>query len=133
MAQLTEIVKDYFTSAVVDRFALMDTLSEFLAVELGGAKLYEKALTLVTDSQTKSAFREFLKQTLNHQKVLTRMITQLGGNPKTQSDTAKIAAEKAQALMRTMGRRELSKEQNQLNAIENIVLAETKDHGDWEL
>jgi hypothetical protein len=61
------------------------------------------------------------------------MITQLGGNPKTQSDTAKIAAEKAQALMRTMGRRELSKEQNQLNAIENIVLAETKDHGDWEL
>jgi rubrerythrin len=133
MAQLTEIVKDYFTNAVVDRFALMDTLSEFLAVELGGAKLYEKALTLVTDSQTKSAFREFLKQTLNHQKVLTRMITQLGGNPKTQSDTAKIAAEKAQALMRTMGRRELSKEQNQLNAIENIVLAETKDHGDWEL
>ena len=32
-----------------------------------------------------------------------------------------------------MSRAGLSKDENELNAIENIVLAETKDHADWEL
>jgi hypothetical protein len=32
-----------------------------------------------------------------------------------------------------MGRSGLSKDEAQLNAIENIVLAETKDHADWKL
>jgi len=133
MAEFTEIVKDYFTNAQVSKSALMDLLSEFLAVEEGGQQLYEKALELVFDSEVKTKFREFLKQTMTHQKVLTEIITRLGGNPRSQSRTAKIATMKAQSLLRTMGDRGLSRDQNQLNAMENIVLAETKDHADWEL
>jgi rubrerythrin len=112
---------------------LMDLLSEFLAVEQGGQELYEKALELVFDSEVKTKFREFLKQTMTHQKVLTEIISKLGGNPRAQSHTAKIATQKAQGLLRTMGEPGLSRDQNQLNAMENIVLAETKDHADWEL
>jgi rubrerythrin len=133
MAEFTEIVKDYFTNAQVSKSALMDLLSEFLAVEEGGQKLYEKALELVFDSEVKTRFREFLKQTMTHQKVLTEIISKLGGNPNSQSHTAKIATQKAEALLRTMGDPGLSRDQNQLNAMENIVLAETKDHADWEL
>ena len=133
MAEFTEIVKDYFTNAQVSKSALMDLLSEFLAVEEGGQQLYEKALELVFDSEVKTKFREFLKQTMTHQKVLTEIINKLGGNPRAQSPTAKIASQKAEALLRTMGDPGLSRDQNQLNAIENIVLAETKDHADWEL
>jgi rubrerythrin len=133
MAEFTEIVKDYFTNAQVSKSALMDLLSEFLAVEEGGQQLYEKALELVFDSEVKAKFREFLKQTMTHQKVLNEIITKLGGNPHSQSSTAKIANQKAQALLRTMGDPGLSRDQNQLNAMENIVLAETKDHADWEL
>jgi rubrerythrin len=133
MAEFTEIVKDYFTNAQVSKSALMDLLSEFLAVEQGGQKLYEKALDLVFDSEVKTRFREFLKQTMTHQKVLTEIISKLGGNPNSQSHTAKIATQKAEALLRTMGDPGLSRDQNQLNAMENIVLAETKDHADWEL
>ncbi len=133
MAEFTEIVKDYFTNAQVSKSALMDLLSEFLAVEEGGQQLYEKALELVFDSEVKIKFREFLKQTMTHQKVLTEIINKLGGNPRAQSPTAKIASQKAEALLRTMGDPGLSRDQNQLNAMENIVLAETKDHADWEL
>jgi rubrerythrin len=133
MAEFTEIVKDYFTNAQVSKSALMDLLSEFLAVEEGGQQLYEKALELVFDSEVKTKFREFLKQTMTHQKVLTEIINKLGGNPRAQSPTAKIASQKAEALLRTMGDPALSRDQNQLNAMENIVLAETKDHADWEL
>jgi len=133
MAEFTEIVKDYFTNAQVSKSALMDLLSEFLAVEEGGQQLYEKSLELVFDSEVKTRFREFLKQTMTHQKVLTEIINKLGGNSNSQSHTAKIATQKAEALLRTMGDPGLSRDQNQLNAMENIVLAETKDHADWEL
>lgn len=133
MAELTEKVKDFFTSARINNSTLMDVLSEFLAVEMGGQKLYEKALTLVSDSEVRSKFREFHKQTLKHQLVLTDVIRRLGGNTRAQSPTAKVATEKAQALLRSMEGNGLSKDQAELNAIENIVLAETKDHADWEL
>ena len=69
MAELTEKVKDFFTSARINRSTLMEVLSEFLAVEMGGQKLYEKALTLVSDSEVKTKFREFHRQTIKHQKV----------------------------------------------------------------
>ena len=133
MAELTEKVKDFFTSARINNSTLMDVLSEFLAVEMGGQKLYEKALTLVSDSEVRSKFREFHRQTLKHQLVLTDVIHRLGGNSRAQSPMAKVASEKAQALLRSMERDGLSKDQAELNAIENIVLAETKDHADWEL
>ena len=78
MAELTEKVKDFFTSAKINKSTLMDVLSEFLAVEMGGQKLYEKALTLVSDSEVRTKFREFHRQTIKHQKVLTDVIRQLG-------------------------------------------------------
>jgi rubrerythrin len=133
MAELTEKVKDFFTSARINNSTLMDVLSEFLAVERGGQELYEKALTLVSDSEVRSKFREFHRQTLKHQLVLTDVIHRLGGNSRAQSPTAKVATEKAKALLRSMDANGLSKDQAELNAIENIVLAETKDHADWEL
>jgi len=133
MAELTEKVKDFFTSAKINKSTLMDVLSEFLAVEMGGQKLYEKALGLVSDSEVRSKFHEFHRQTIKHQKVLADVINKLGGNTRTQSPGAKVATEKAQALLRSMDGNGLSKDQAELNAIENIVLAETKDHADWEL
>ena len=133
MAELTEKVKDFFTSARINKSTLMEVLSEFLAVEMGGQKLYEKALRMVSDSEVRSKFHEFHRQTIKHQKVLTDVINKLGGNTRTQSAGAKVATEKAQALLRSMDGNGLSKDQAELNAIENIVLAETKDHADWEL
>jgi bacterioferritin (cytochrome b1) len=96
-------------------------------------KLYERALKLISDSEVQTKFREYHHQTLDHQKVLIGIIHKLGGNPRFQSATAKLASEKAQALLHTMGAAGLSKDERQLNAIENLVLAETKDHADWEL
>jgi rubrerythrin len=133
MAELTEKVMDFFSSARINERRLMDVLSEFLAVEVGGQKLYEKALGLVSDSEVRTKFREFHRQTLKHQKVLTDVIHQLGGNTRAQSPGAKVATQKAQALLHSMDRNGLSKDQAELNAIENIVIAETKDHADWEL
>ena len=130
MADLSEKVIDFFTNAKVNMRTLHEVLSEFLAVEVGRQKLYERALELVTDTEVRSKFREYHRQTVRHQKTLIDVIRKLNGNPQMPSAKAKVAAGKAQALLKTMGRSGLSKDEAQLNAIENIVLA---DHADWEL
>ena len=134
MSEMAEKVKDYFTSSKFKREEIMDKLSEFLTVEKGGVKLYEAALKHVKDTEVKAKFHEFHKQTIRHEEILTNIIGKLGGNPAYKSAGAKIAELKAEALLRTMNESKgLSAKEAELNAIENIVIAETKDHADWEL
>jgi rubrerythrin len=134
MAEITETVKDYFTSSAFKRDELMDKLSEFLTVERGGVKLYEAALKLVHNREVKEKYQEFLRQTRRHEEILTDIVEKLGGKPSYKSAGAKIAEEKAEALLKTMTETKgMSAQDAEINAIENIVIAETKDHADWEL
>jgi rubrerythrin len=134
MSDITETVKDYFISTTFKRDQLMDKLSEFLTVEKGGVKLYEAALKHVRNREVKEKFRKFHKQTMRHEEILTGIIEELGGKPSYKSAGAKIAEAKANALLKTMGETKgMSPAEAELNAIENIVIAETKDHADWEL
>jgi rubrerythrin len=137
MAEIIEKVEDYVTRESFSHEMLMDKLSEFLAVEKGGVQLYEAALRVVQNEEVRNKFREFLAQTRKHEEILTRVINQLGGNPSEMSASAKIAEKKAKALLETMdasnGKIALSPKEAEINAMENILLAETKDHADWEL
>jgi rubrerythrin len=132
MSSVIEKAEDYLTSARISREELRNKLSEFLAVEKGGLKLYEQALRIVVDPDVAKKFRVFHKQTRNHEVILTRVIQALGMDPGYLSPGAKVATEKADALLKTMTNG-LSGKSAELNAIENIILAETKDHADWEL
>ena len=134
MSEMTETVKDYFISSSFKREELMDKLSEFLTVEQGGIKLYEAALKLVRNREVKDKFREFHQQTIRHHEILTEIIEKLGGKAAYKSVGAKLAEAKANALLKTMtSTTTKTPAQAELNAIENIVIAETKDHADWEL
>jgi rubrerythrin len=134
MSEIAETVKDYFTSSEFKRDELMDKLSEFLTVERGGVKLYEAALRLVKDREVTGKYQEFLRQTRRHEEILTNIIQRLGGSPAMMSAGAKIAQRKAEALLETMNETQgMSGQEAEINAIENIVIAETKDHADWEL
>jgi rubrerythrin len=134
MSEITETVKDYFTTSKFKRDELMDKLNEFLTVERGGVKLYEAALRHVHDREVKEKYQEFLRQTHRHEEILTEIIEKLGGKPAHMSAGAKVAKQKADALLKTMSETAgLSSAEAEINAIENIVIAETKDHADWEL
>jgi rubrerythrin len=134
MSGIVEKVKDFTTSQTIDRKMLMDKLSEFLAVEKGGVKLYTEALRHVMDDDVRDKFNEFLGQTRRHVEILEGVIRDLGGQTTYMSPSAGIAEEKAEALLKTMAEADgASGKQAELNAIENIVIAETKDHADWEL
>jgi rubrerythrin len=132
MANVIEKAEDYLSSATISQELLRDKLSEFLAVEKGGLKLYEQALQIVSDLELRQKFSEFRDQTRKHESILMRVIQALGMDPGYLSPGAKLATEKADALLKTM-RYGLSAKSAEINAVENIILAETKDHADWQL
>lgn len=134
MANILEKAEDYVSSARISHAVLRDKLSEFLAVEKGGLKLYERALQVVIDPEVSRKFREFREQTRKHETILIRVMSALGMDPDYVSPGARMAAQKAAALLNTMTEANgLASQASEINAIENIVLAETKDHADWEL
>jgi rubrerythrin len=132
MANVIEKAEDYLSTATISREVLRDKLSEFLAVEKGGLKLYEQALRIVSDSDLRKKFSEFRDQTRKHETILISVIHELGMDPAYLSAGAKLATEKADALLKTM-RDGLSAKSAEINAVENIILAETKDRADWAL
>jgi rubrerythrin len=118
----------------MERQVLMDKLSEFLMVEQGGLELYRIALARATDPETRQQYQEFAEQTDCHRSVLVRLIERLGGDPSYVSPTARLAQLKASSLLETAVRAGgLSQEELEANDLENVLLAETKDHADWHL
>jgi len=114
---------------IVNAEWLRDFLSEMLAVEKGGVKLYEKALNELTHNEFENELTEFLHQTEYHVEVCTEMLKAAGGDEDYMSPGAEAADHKAEGLISTTVPAEL----RDLNNIENLVLAETKDHWNWEM
>ena len=115
MANVIEKAEDYLSSATISHEMLRDKLSEFLAVEKGGLKLYEQALRIVSDADLEKRFSEFREQTRKHEAILIRVIKALGMDPAYLSPGAKLANEKADALLKTM-RDGLSARSAEINA-----------------
>jgi rubrerythrin len=107
---------------------LKDFLSEMLAVEKGGVKLYERALSDLQHSEHEDKLNEFLRQTERHVELCTDMLQAAGGDSEYMSPGAQAAEHKAEGLIST----EVPPQMMDLNNIENLVLAETKDQWNWE-
>jgi rubrerythrin len=107
---------------------LLEFMSEFLAVEKGGIQLYTAAAKRSTDPEIKGVYENFLSQTENHARILTEAIEELGGDPSYMSPGA-VAQEKLAKAMLSL---EVPKELRELKDAELLLLAETKDHMDWE-
>jgi hypothetical protein len=108
---------------------LKDFLSEMLAVEMGGVKLYERALSDLEHSEHEEKLTEFLRQTERHVELCTDLLNAAGGDPGYKSPGAHAAEQKAEGLINT----EVPPPMMDLNNIENLVLAETKDQWNWDL
>ena len=108
---------------------LRDFLSEMLAVEKGGVKLYERALSDLEHSELEDKLTEFPKQTHRHIELCTSMLELAGGDSNYQSPGAQAADHKADGLITA----EVPPKMLDQNNIENLVLAETKDHWNWEM
>lgn len=114
---------------------LHELLYQALETERGGIKIYETALTCVQNKDLKSEWEEYLEQTRNHEQVLLKVFEDLGLDPETATPGRKVVAHIGDSLVAAM---EMAKTKGsagdaQLVAGECVVLAETKDHQNWEL
>jgi len=112
-----------------------DLLQQMLETEMGGVKVYETALKCVQNADLKEEWEKYLEQTKNHVSIVQKLMAALGVEPK-ETPSRKVVRHIGEALVQamTMARQsEAPKEAAEIVACECVVLAETKDHSNWEL
>lgn len=114
---------------------LHELLYQALETEQGGIKIYETALSCAQNKDLKKEWQEYLEQTRTHEQVLLDVFKELGLNPKTVTPGRQVVAHIGQSLVAAMNlaKAKGSAAEAQLVAGECVVLAETKDHQNWEL
>jgi rubrerythrin len=114
--------------------ALLDKLSECLMVEQCGWQLYRVVGERTSDPELAERYQEFGQETDRHRTILTVLIRDLGGDPDHVSPTARLAQAKSEALLQSaLVAGPLSAAEREASDLENVLLAETKDHADWAL
>ena len=108
---------------------LRNFMSEMLAVERGGVQLYEKALQELSHEEMRPRLEQFLVQTQRHVEICEMMLQHAGAESDMRSPGAEAAEHKAQGLLSAEAPQEMADQNN----LENLVLAETKDHWNWEM
>jgi rubrerythrin len=110
-------------------------LYQALETELGGVQVYRTALRCVVNKDLKKEWEEYLEQTENHVRIVENVFTRLGLDPEAEPPGRLVVRHLGESLVKAM---EMALEAGkpaaaQLVAAECVVLAETKDHLNWEL
>jgi len=103
--------------------------------ERGGVKVYQTALACALNPDLKREWEHYLEQTKKHVAALEGVCEALGIDAATETPGVKVVRHVGQSLVQAM---ELARQARdaaaaQLTACECVVLAETKDHADWQL
>ena len=114
---------------------LKELLCQALETELGGVQIYATALRCVVNEDLKEEWEKYLEQTERHVEIVTEVFTAMGIDPKTETPGRKVVRHIGESLVKAMEMALKNGEPGaaQLVAAECVVLAETKDHLNWEL
>ena len=114
---------------------LNELLLQALETELGGVQIYTTALRCVENEDLKEEWEEYLQQTERHVEVVQDVLTSLGIKPDTETPGRKVVRHIGESLVKAMEMALSGGDRGaaQLVATECVVLAETKDHLNWEL
>ena len=114
---------------------LRELLLQSLEHERGGVILYETAIECAINDDLREEWEKYLGQTENHVEVLTTACEALGLDPDEMTPGRKIVQHNGKSLVVAMKMALAASDAPaaELVACECVVLAETKDHFDWEL
>lgn len=114
---------------------LRELLLQSLEHERGGVLIYQTALECVINDDLRKEWEKYLEQTENHVNVLTRVCESLDLDPGEVTPGCKIVQYTGRSLVMAMKIALAASDPPaaELVACESVVLAETKDHADWEL
>jgi rubrerythrin len=114
---------------------LKDLLLQSLEHERGGVKIYKAAIAAARREDLRSEWTRYLGQTEQHVVALTEVCESFALDPFTTTPGTQIVKATGTALVHAIeqARATGNPDAAQIVAAECVVLAETKDHLDWEL
>ena len=114
---------------------VIDLLLQSLEHERGGIRVYQTALRCVQNDDLREEWEKYLEETRDHERVLTQLCEALEIDPEAATPGREIVHMLGQSLVDAMDKAKAAgkPEAAQIVACECVVLAETKDHLDWEL
>ena len=112
-----------------------ELLLQALEHEKGGVQIYETALKCAVMPQLADEWQQYLDQTRMHVRVLTEVLAVLKIDLYKETAGRQIVRQNGAALVHAMeaALQSTDKEAAQLVACDCVILAETKDHANWEL
>jgi rubrerythrin len=119
----------------MNRPQLKELILQSLEHERGGVKVYETAVHAAVNDDLHAEWTKYLDQTRRHVQILEGVCKKLEIDAEEPSPGRKVVHDLGAALVAAMreAQSRASPEAAQLVACECVVLAETKDHADWEL
>ena len=114
---------------------LKELLLQSLEHERAGVNVYETAIRCAVSEDLRHQWSEYLEQTHTHAATLEDVLRNLEIDPEQQSPGRRIVRSLGNALVMAMETAKAAGDRMaaQLVACECVVLAETKDHMNWEL
>jgi rubrerythrin len=112
-----------------------ELLLQAIETERGGIRVYTEAIAAAVNDDLRKEWEEYLQQTRTHEQVLTGVFEALGMDTEEQSPGRKVVAHQGESLVAAirMARKDADAAAAEIVAAECVVLAETKDHQNWEL
>jgi len=119
----------------VNEEQLKELLLQSLEQERAGVKLYEAALKCARNEDLKEEWEKYREETERHVQVLQDVFSQLQLDPDEQTPGRRIVHDLGMALVGAVEAALGAGDPGaaQILACECVVLAESKDHLDWEL
>jgi rubrerythrin len=113
-----------------------ELLYQALETEMGGVKIYETALKCAVNPNLKEEWEEYHEQTQNHVQIVLELMEKLGIDPKKETPGREVVRLIGESLVEAMEmalQNAPQPEAAEIVACECVVLAEMKDHLNWEL
>lgn len=117
------------------RNAPVELLYQALETEKGGVQIYATALRCAVDKELKEEWNKYLEQTKNHVQVVSEILKTMNLDLEAETLGRKVVRYIGTSLVKAMemALRSSDPQAAQIVAAECVVLAETKDHLNWEL
>lgn len=121
--------------ASIEQNQVHELLYQALETELGGIEIYETAITCAVNEDLVREWHEYLDETKTHRRVLLNVFEMLGLDPATKTPGREVVGHLGKSLVQAMvmAKKAGDPAAAELVATECVVLAETKDHANWEL
>ena len=115
--------------------SLNELLYQMLETEMGGVQVYTTAIRCALNDDLKKEWQKYLQQTETHVEVVEEIFATMGLDPEAETPGRAVVRHIGESLVQAMEMALSSgpPEGAQLVAAECVVLAETKDHMNWEL